>query len=384
MGVSDRAFTVELFYGVLRNLTLLDFWIGCLRPSTIDADLHDVLRLGLYQILVLGIPDHAAVHESVELARKKGRGLINAILRTATRQRDELRQRVQVQPLSVRESHPGFLISRWQKSFGAEATTALCRWNNQAPPIYARINQLQIDPEQFTHRYPDAQPSGHGSQFVRFVAIPKAALDRGHCYIQDPSTALACRMVNPQPGEKVLDACAAPGGKTGFLAEMMQNRGLIVACDRDPERVRLLQENVARLKAEIVQTIEHDWEKPIPRKLESLGPFDRILIDAPCTNTGVMRRRVDVRWRLRPEDLPRMQQQQLKIVEAALGLLRPAGILVYSTCSLESEENDRVMERLLAIGTNMRLLERKDLLPFRDKCDGAFAAALQENSGSCH
>jgi 16S rRNA (cytosine967-C5)-methyltransferase len=374
---ADRGFALELFYGVIRNLTLLDFWIGCLRPSAIDNDIRDILRLGLYQILVLGTPDHAAVNESVELARPRVRSLINGVLRTAVRQRNELYERTRAQPLSVRESHPEFLISRWQKNLGVEATTALCKWNNQPPPLYARINQLTIDCEQFMHRYPDAEPSQHGVEFVRFPALPEEALKRGHCYIQDPSTAVACRLADPQPGEKILDACAAPGGKTGYLAALMQGQGLIVACDRDPKRVKVLQENMSRLRISIVQVLEHDWKKEeIPKQLETVGLFDRILVDAPCTNTGVMRRRVDVRWRLQREDFALMQRQQLEIVRAVGRLLKPSGALIYSTCSLEPEENEMVVTRSIAELPRARLLEQRRSFPFRDRCDGAFAAKV--------
>jgi 16S rRNA (cytosine967-C5)-methyltransferase len=377
MTTAERGFALELFYGVLRNLTLLDFWIGCLRPSALDVNLRHILRLGLYQLLLLGTPEHAAVFETVELARGKGRSVINGILRTTARQREELQRRVQTQPLSVRQSHPDFLVSRWQQHFGAEATVVLCKWNNEPPPIYARINQVKISVEQFMHRYPDAERSRHGAEFVQFPALPMETLNRGHCYIQDPSTALACRLLDPQPGEKILDACAAPGGKTTYLAGMMQNQGLIIACDRDEKRLAILQENVARMDAKIVQAFEQDWRKAtVSKKIESIAPFDRILIDAPCTNTGVMRRRVDVRWRLQPDDFNRMQKRQCEILHAVSRLLKPGGILVYSTCSLEPEENEMVVARSVAQHPKMSLLEKNHSLPFRDKCDGAFAARL--------
>src|ERR1700758_3415080 len=149
ISASERGFALELFYGVIRNLSLLDFWIGCLRPAKIDSEVRDILRLGLYQLLRLGTPEHAAVHESVELARPKTRSVINGILRTAARQREELQVRAQAQPVSIRESHPDFLVSRWQKRFGTEAAAAICRWDNQPPPIYARVNELLITVEQF-------------------------------------------------------------------------------------------------------------------------------------------------------------------------------------------------------------------------------------------
>src|SRR6266478_3085235 len=181
LNASDRGFALELFYGVLRNLTLLDFWIGCVRASGIDRDLRDILRFGLYQLLCLRTPEHAAVHETVELAAKKQRTVVNAILRTATRQRSELLARAAAQPLFVRTSHPQFLVERW------------------------------------------------------------------HCYIQDPSTTVACELLDPKPGERILDATAAPGGKTGYIAQLMENLGIIVACDRDPQRLDTLKGNMACL-----------------------------------------------------------------------------------------------------------------------------------------
>ncbi len=374
---SDRAFALELFYGVLRNLTLLDFWIGCLRASQIDADLRDIVRLGLYQLFFLGTPDHAAVNESVDLAAPKRRGFINGMLRTAVRDRDELRARARKQPLSVRSSHPGFLITRWQRNFGLEAAAALCQWNNEPAFIYARVNRLKIDSEQFIQRYAECEPVPGYPDFLQCSKLPSEALQRGHCYIQDPSTVLAGQLLDPQPGEKILDACAAPGGKTGHVAQMMLNRGVIVACDREPKRIRILEENIRQLGIGVASVHQHDWlQARLPKKLAEIGSFDRILVDAPCTNTGVMRRRVDVRWRLQPDSLARMRQQQLEILRSVSGLLKPGGFLVYSTCSLEPEENEEAVQQLLLEFSNWRLVEQRFSRPLIDKVDGAFAAKL--------
>jgi 16S rRNA (cytosine967-C5)-methyltransferase len=347
LGAADRGFATELFYGVLRNLTLLDFWIAQLRSGSVDRESRDVLRLGLYQLFCLGTPSHAAVFETVELAHRRSRSLVNAILRNATRRAAELTQRVEQQPLSTRKSHPDFLLERWEKTFGAEATEQLCDWNNQPAPVYARTRELD---------------------FVKLESIPDDALRRGEIYIQDPSTAAACRLLDPQPGERVLDACAAPGGKTTFLAQLMKNQGEIIACDRDAARLQIVRENAQRMGTTIVQTLQHDWTQPAAE----LQLFDRILLDAPCTNTGVMRRRVDVRWRLQPEDFPRMQQLQLTIAAAVIPLLKPGGTFVYSTCSIEPDENEAVAEQL-----PLRLIDTKQVLPFRDGYDGAFAAKFQ-------
>ena len=379
---SDRGFTLELFYGVLRNLTLLDFWISFLRASRIESNVRDILRLGLYQIFLLKTPEHAAVQETVAIAAKKQRPISNAVLRAATRQRNELLAKANAQPLFVRTSHPQFLAERWQQHFGAEHTKELCNWNNRPAPIYGRINRLKIDPESFLQQYPDSKALCGNPDFVEFCTLPTATLDSGHCYVQDPSTAIACQLLDPKPGERILDACAAPGGKAAYLAQLMENRGVIIASDRERERLQILKGNVGRLGASIVRAVRHDWTRNVlPEEIVSIAPFDRILLDAPCTNTGVIRRRIDVRWRLRPEDFSRMSNEQLIISRAVFHLLKPGGILVYSTCSLEPEENEKVVRRLRTEVPALALEAQKDSLPFRDGFDGAFATKLRAAVG---
>ncbi|MCA1660220.1 MAG: 16S rRNA (cytosine(967)-C(5))-methyltransferase RsmB [Verrucomicrobiaceae bacterium] len=379
---SDRAFVTELFYGVLRNLTLLDFWIAELRSSRLDDDSRDLLRLGLYQLFLLGTPEHAAVFETVELAGQKARSLVNAVLRSALRKKEGLLEKAKTLELSVRTSHPQFLIERWQKNFGAENTAALCDWNNEPAPIYARINQLKVSVEEFLAQVGSARCADRTPQrgiptmenFVRLTKIPSEALAAGHCYIQDPSTAAACVLLAPKPGERVLDACAAPGGKTAYLAELMQNEGFILACDRDQGRMRTLQDNLARLGVGNAQGVHHDWASGNP--LPNDAAFDRILVDAPCSNTGVMRRRVDVRWRLTAKDFVRTREEQLRILRATIPLLKPGGALVYSTCSIEPEENEEVVSLIVEEFSSLKLLEQVSLLPFRDGFDGAYAAKM--------
>jgi len=374
---SDRAFALELFYGVLRNLTLLNFWIACLRVSRADNDVRHILRLGLYQLFFLKTAEHAAVHETVELGPKTQRPIINAVLRAATRRRNELLVRANAQPMFVRMSHPQFLIERWQQHFGAEHAEALCQWNNLPAPVYSRINRLRIDRDEFLRLYPRSQPLKRNSEFVEFNALPTSALRRGDCYIQDPSTVIACHVLDPKPGERVLDACAAPGGKTGYIAQLMENLGMIVACDRDPERLETLKANMVRVGVGIVQILRHDWTRgQVPPEITTLAPFDRILVDVPCSNTGVMRRRPDLRWRLRRTDFDRIQQLQIEIVRALTPFLKPNGVLVYSTCSLEPEENEQVVCRILEEMSGLRLEAEKSSLPFRDGFDGAYAARL--------
>jgi 16S rRNA (cytosine967-C5)-methyltransferase len=372
---SDRAFAFELVYGVLRSLTLLDFWIASVRPSKIDVDLRDVVRLGLYQLFLLKTAPHAAVHETVELVPQRQRSIVNGMLRAAFRRRRELLARADAEPLFVQTSHPQFLVERWRQYFGDQHAEELCKWNNFPAPIYGRINQLRIDHEEFLRLYPDSRPLTRDSEFVEFDVFPAGAVRRGHCYIQDPSTAIACQTLSPKPGEKVLDGCSAPGGKTGYIAQLMENRGTIVACDRDPKRLQILKGNMARLGVRIVHIFDHDWTNGhVPAEIASMAPFHRILLDAPCSNTGVMRRRVDVRWRLQPADFLRMQQRQLEMLRALISLLKADGVLVYSTCSLEPEENEQVARRILDGSSALRPIGEKRSLPFRDGFDGAFAA----------
>ena len=371
----DRAFAFELFYGVLRNLTLLDFWISSLRSSQIDTDLRDILRLGLYQLFLLKTAQHAAVHETVDLAPRRQRTIINGILRAAIRRSTELIAPADAQPLFVRTSHPEFLVERWAQHFGPQHAEELCIWNNLPPPIYARINLLRIDRTEFFRIYPELRPLPDHPNFVKVSSLPTAALEQGHCYIQDPSTTIACQLLDPKPGERILDACGAPGGKTALIAERVKNRAFIAAFDREHRRICTMRANFQRLGVQIGSVAQCDWLKP-PRSVfpSTDALFDRVLLDAPCSNTGVMRRRVDVRWRLTPADFVRMQERQFAIMRTAVRLLKPGGVVVYSTCSLEPEENEGVVRKTLANMAILSLEEEKRSLPFRDGFDGAFAA----------
>ena len=240
-------------------LRLLDFWIGLLREGKLDDTSRDILRLGLYQLFMLRTAAHAAVHETVALATKKNRSLINAVLRTAQRRANELREKADAQPVSIRFSHPDFLIARWSKNFGEEGAAAMAELNNRPAPVYARINRLKIAPEEFFAGHPQYKPMPDRPDFFEADHLPSEALAAGLVYVQDPSTAVACEMLDPQPNENVLDACAAPGGKTSLLAQQMKNRGAILACDRDETRLNTLQQNLDRLGVTIATVRKIDW-----------------------------------------------------------------------------------------------------------------------------
>ena len=239
-----------------------------------------------------------------------------------------------------------------------------------------RVNTLKTTVAALRSEYPEAEPQPCHPLILRVPRIPREWIDSGRCYVQDPSTLAACDLLAPQPGEFVLDACAAPGGKTTYLASLMRNEGQIIACDLWESRVVRLRENIARMGVTNATALALDTMKESP-ELPAEG-FDKILIDSPCSNTGVIRRRVDVRWRLTDEDFLRMPAQQLALIRRCVTLLKPGGTLVYSTCSLEPEENDAVCETALAKIPGLVLVEKRHIRPWVDGVDGAFCAKFSK------
>lgn len=361
---SDAAFLRDIVLTTLRNLSLLDHWIATLTEGKhLDIRSRWGLRIGLCQILLQKVSEHAAVNETVA-ATGRARSLINAVLRRACRESAELIAQAAALPLETRTSHPKWLVEHWLAQFGPEKTTALCEWNQEPAPIHARVNRL----------HPDM--ANAPEDFIVCEHLPREELAAGKVYIQDTSTAAAPRLLAPQPGMRVLDACAAPGGKTAFLAQLMQNQGEIVACDVSPPRLRRLGENLQRLRVTNARVEEHDWTTQGLPEFVGAG-FDRILLDVPCSNTGVMRRRVDVRWRLEPADIEAQTQTQELLLRHALPALKPGGILVYSTCSIEPVENEQLVTRVLASLSGYEIVETKQSFPPQEGMDGAFAVAVR-------
>ncbi len=375
---SDRGLLTELFYGVLRHLRRLDVLIGWLRSGELDPETRNLLRAGLYQIFHLRIPPHAAVFETVALAGRT-RGVVNAVLRRAEREHAALEAKLNSQPLAVRESHPDFLVDRWITQFGTEAAEALCRNNNTPSENFFRVNKLKTNAAALLESHPEADLTDAERGVLKLRKIPPEWLSKGWGYVQDPSTLLAPDLLDPQPGERVLDTCAAPGGKTTYLAQKMSGKGVVIACDLYESRVSRLRDNVGRLGASSVRVHLLDFLMPPEPDSPLLDrPFDRILLDVPCSNTGVIRRRVDVRWRLTEEDFIRMPVQQLALARRAVPLLKAGGTLVYSTCSLEAEENAEVVSAVQRECPELELERIVQALPFRDQTDGAFAARFRK------
>jgi len=390
---ADRGLCHELVCGVVRWQAALDCLIArkAARPQPKPA-LQNLLRLGLYQIFWLDrIPPHAAVHETVELAKHGGfgaqAGFINAVLRGYLREADAIRKilaDMKVSNPALGYSHPEWLVDRWRGRFGEESARALLEWNNTPPRTFARVNTLKTDVPRLLETWrtegvtaePVARDWLGGVPAYELKSHPPltslGSFQAGWFYLQDPSTLLAPALLAPQAGENILDACAAPGGKTTFIAQLMSNEGKITASDIEPNRLKLVRENCARLGVTNVQM-------PLPTIInpQSAPLYDRILIDAPCSNTGVMRRRVDLRWRISPEEMTRLQKTQLELLNQAVPKLKPGGVIVYSTCSLEPEENSETVKQFLAAQPNFQLETERQLLPFGDGVDGAYVAKLK-------
>lgn len=405
---ADRGLCHELVCGVVRWQATLDRLIARktdpsreLRPA-----LRNLLRLGLYQIFWLDrIPPHAAVHETVEQAKRAGyhsqAGLINAVLRAYLRETDEIRKilaDMKISQPALGWSHPEWLVEKWRARFGDEKTRALLEWNNTPPKTFARINTLKTDAAKLVERWREENVeydfvtrdwTGENLAFELKAHPPINSLGSfrdGWFYIQDPSTLLAPVLLGAQSGETILDACAAPGGKTVFIAQLMDDHGRIVACDIEPNRLKLVKDNCARLGVTCVETQRAaDILSADQTKISSAGEtpaarFDRILIDAPCSNTGVLRRRVDLRWRISSEEISRLRKTQLGLLHQAAKQLKPGGVVVYSTCSLEPEENSEVVKEFLAANTSFTLETERQLLPFTNGVDGAYVARLKHSA----
>lgn len=355
----ERAFVQELFYGCLRQKLALEYLIAQSAGKPPRRSVATILELGLYQLIFMRVPAHAAVHEAVELAKKHASPaeakFVNAVLR-----RVDPAVLQQAEPW-VRLSHPRWLWERWRDRYGETDARALCEWNNRPPSIYIRFNTLKVAAsESLSARVEDA-----GALFA------SDAWQNGEFYVQDPSTLIAVDELDPQPGERVLDMCAAPGGKTTYIAQKMQNRGQIIAADSSNSRLGLVAENCRRLGVEIVATLACEGTR-LDRCLRG-EQFDRVLLDAPCSNTGVMRRRPDLRWRIEEKEIGRLAALQRKLLGKAAEFVKVGGVLVYSTCSLEPEENERVVEQL----PGFILESQRATWPPRDDMDGTFVARFR-------
>lgn len=351
---ADRAFVQDIVYTTIRRIRPLRKILGALMKQWPKGELEALLYVGAAQILYMpDVPDFAAVSETVDAAKACENPsiakVVNGVLRNVIRRCEEFEKMIADAPLEERESFPTALVRRWERRFGAENAARLCEWHNTpAETFLARRDGSFVKLE----------------RGQRVEDVPGYA--EGDFIVQDPGTRLAVELLDPKEGERILDACAAPGGKTVQIAW----RGAsVVACEVNPKRRRRLEENLARLKL----GVEVIPELPAPQM------FDKVLVDAPCSNTGVLRRRPDARWNWNEEKLAALVKLQADILDACASRVAPGGVLVYSTCSNEPEENEAQVTAFLARHPDFSLAESRESIPFESGTDGAFAARLMRN-----
>lgn len=397
----DRRFATELVNGAVKARGTLDFILGQMvdRPlQKLEPVIRHILHLGLFQIFYLDrIPDSAACNESVNLSKKfshKGTDkFVNGVLRNSIRQKVALCERIQ-EDVSLRLSHPRWLLQRWRKQFGEEEAEALCRWDNEPASLCLRVNTLMTARDAFLQDLREFGCEGEvslwcpdGIVITRSPGLPALLQTFPHSfYVQDESSMLPAMLLQPKAGEQILDMCAAPGGKTTHIAALMENKGRVTACDIYPHKLKLIEENAKRLKLDNIKTEIQDGT--VLRE-EWTGKFDRVLVDAPCSGLGVLRRRAEARWTKREKDLREFPVLQQRILENASRYVKTGGFLVYSTCTLEENENGKQIDNFLQNHREWKqagfvhprskeMVKELQLYPQRDGVDGFYLTLLQK------
>ena len=362
----DRALATELVLGAIRHLRYIDFLISRFSQEPLDKldpEVKNVLRLGIYQLLFTRIPPWAALAETLKLLLRRGRGkfvrnFVNAVLHRIAESKNNLPEppkEVSELYLAVKYSYPDWLVKRWLKRFGLEDTERLLCAGNERPPLIIRANLLKVTRDNLLEylrkdQVPEAEACKYSPAGIILKGFNGKVTDLkpyhfGWITVQDSASQLVTYLLDPKPGERILDACAGVGGKTTHILELCENRAEVWAVDLYAFRLKKLEENCLRLGLRLPQVFEGDavqlMEKLKPR------PFDRILIDAPCTGTGIIRRHPDIKWVRTEEDFLEVPQRQLRLLNGLAPYLKKGGVLVYATCSLEPEENEEVVQAFL-------------------------------------
>jgi 16S rRNA (cytosine967-C5)-methyltransferase len=405
---ADKGLLNEIAHGVLRWQNRLDWVLNGFSHgnfSKAETNVKNALRVALYQILFLErIPHSAAVNEAVEFVKRirgeKPAGLVNAVLRNILRNLEGIRYpdpaEDQLQYLSVYLSHPPWMVRRWMDRYGIEETRKLLTANNERPSLTLRVNRLKVDPSNLISLLHgqgiSASPSGYLDFFVKARGLSRIAqmelFRNGSFTIQDESAALPCLLLDPNPGETIIDLCAAPGGKTTAMAEIMKNEGCVIALDRFDAKLAHIRSASERLGLRNI----------LPQLADSVTyqrePVDRVLVDAPCSGLGVLMKKPDIKWKREQSDLAKLARMQADLLDNAARLVKPGGVLVYSTCTMEPEENEVAVREFLSRHPEFALESAApyvstDLVtaegfvatyPHRHGMDGSFAARMRKSS----
>lgn len=400
----DKSLLAEIVHGVLRWQGRLDWILNGFTHgnfSKSEVNVRNALRVALYQILFLNhVPQYAAVYEAVEFIKRirgeKFAGFVNAVLRNIIRTLDAIHypnpDEESVQYLAVYYSHPVWMIKRWLTRFSKEELEKLLIANNEIPGLTLRINKLKIKPPEFLSLLDKQSVTYQGSSFIDYFIKVKSLsgisqlniFQSGYFTIQDESAALPVLLLDPRPGERVIDMCAAPGGKTTFIAELMQNQGEILSVDKYESKLNMIKISCERLGIQNVKLLVSD-----ATQLDS-SLADKVLVDAPCSGLGTLRKKPDIKWKREAEDIPRLTKQQMILLENGARLVKPGGVLVYSTCTTEPEENGLLVKSFLAqhpefiVDDASKFVNKSvvtedgfiETFPHRHHIDGSFSARL--------
>jgi 16S rRNA (cytosine967-C5)-methyltransferase len=402
----DKALLFEIVHGVMRWIGRIDWVLNGFYKGQFSKCIPNVknaLRVALYQILFLDkVPDYAAVNEAVEFVKKlqgqKYADQTNAILRNIIRSKDNIRypdpEEDLIAYLSAYYSHPTWMVKRWVARYGKEETEKLLIANNNKPSLTLRVNNLISSKQELMKLLTSVDLKFTESklldEFIRLNNLTNIAdweyFQKGYFTIQDESTGMPVKLLDAQPGMRVLDLCAAPGGKTAFIADEMKNEGEIIALDRFESRLKILQKNLARLKASIVKSVAIDGLEYNDEEL-----FDRVLVDAPCSGLGTLTKKPDLKWKKDLGDIRKIVNMQYELLKKGASHLKVGGVIVYSTCTTEPEENIEIVKKFLAEHNNFKLVDASTVvseslvdengcvqtLPHVHNVDGSFAAKIQ-------
>lgn len=413
-GKLDRAFASELVYGIMRSLNTLDWVIGQFLTQPLEKQtpaVRNILRMGVYQIMYMDrVPDAAACNESANLARQYGHSgavkFVNGVLRNIARKKNNIHIPVPhahdregiIKYIGLKYSHPQWMVRRWLDMFSEAETIELCQANNCPAPVTVRTNTLKISREELIKKLSAAGLDVSPTPFAPEGIIIKKAFDLGSLapfkeglmQVQDESSMLVGHALSPRPGARVLDVASAPGGKATHLAQLMGNQGEIAACDLYPHKLKLIRDNYTRLGISIIKTRALD-ARSLSEHYHSWA--DYVLLDAPCSGLGVLRRRVDARWRKNEEQIKKITVLQNEMLAEAARCLLPGGIMVYSTCTITPEENTGLINDFLRANQDLELRSLAgflppelgdlspgyiQLLPHKHFTDGFFIARMQK------
>lgn len=376
----DKAFITELVYGTLKWKLSIDYIIerfSSVKIKKLSPWILNILRLGVYQLIYMSkIPESAACNESVNLARRYGHSAssryVNAVLRNIARSKDSIeypdKNKELSAYLSIRYSHPEWMVKNWLNRFGESFTEELLRSNNETPPLTIRVNTLKTGREELQTLLENEGYVIHPAKYVKnALTIDKPssftkmeAFAKGLFQVQDESSMMVVQVLDPKPGELVIDVCSAPGGKATHIAELMQNKGQVIARDIHEHKIKLIEEAALRLGIDIIKAEVFDAQE---QDMELTGKADGVLVDAPCTGLGIVRRKPDIKWTRSLKDSDELVKIQKRILYTSSRYVKPGGVLVYSTCTIEPKENEELVRWFLSENKEFEMEDISNLLP---------------------